>query len=77
MVTFGIWIALQRDALGRRDKIEDLLTDWKKKMKARKKETLPQGLQKGEPLYWWYAGLEALIFVGLRIGKIRGPVRES
>ena len=34
-------------------------------MKARMKETLPQGLQKGEPLYRWCVALEVLIFVAL------------
>ena len=63
--TFLIWTLLQRDALGRRDKIETIRTDWKKKMSARMKETLPQGLQGREPFYWWYVALEVLIFVEL------------
>jgi hypothetical protein len=63
-------VVVQRNALARRDKIETVFTDWKKKMMARLKETLPQGLRKGEPLYWWYAVLQTLIFVELAAGLL-------
>src|SRR5437588_8536999 len=52
VLTFLIWVLLQRDALGRRDNIESVLTDWKKRQ-ARMKESLPQGLKKSDPFYRW------------------------
>ena len=70
LMTIGMWVVVQRNALARRDKIETLFTDWQKKMKARLKETLPQGLRKGEPLYWWYVVLQILIFVELAAGLL-------
>jgi hypothetical protein len=62
LVQFGIWIALQTDRLTRRNKLVSLFTDPEQQALARKKETLPQGMTKGEPLYWWCITFEVLIF---------------
>ena len=70
VMTIAIWVVVQRNALARRDNIETVFSDWKKKMKARLKETLPQGLRKGEPLYWWYVVLQIVIFVELAAGLL-------
>jgi len=72
IMTLLIWILLQRDALARRDEIETVSTDWKKKIKIRKKETLPQGLHKRDPLYKWYVRLEVLIFFELTVFSAAG-----
>jgi hypothetical protein len=65
LLTFLLWIAVQRDPLSRRSKLVTLFTNLRKQMLGRKKETLAQGIPKGKPFYWLCAGLEALIFLEL------------
>jgi hypothetical protein len=61
-LTFLVWISIQTDRLARRDNLQDLHTDPKLQKLGRLIQTLPQGMEKGEPLYWWYITLEAAIF---------------
>ena len=59
---FAIWIGFQTNRLIRRDYIVRLDTDPVQQARARKKETLPQGMKRGEPLYRWCVTFEILIF---------------
>ena len=52
-----------RVALRNRVRIETLMTLIRKDEIFRKADSLPQGLEKGEPLYWAYAAFQALMFV--------------
>jgi hypothetical protein len=63
LLTWGIWVAIQRNALDRRRFIETLFTKLRNLALGRKKETLPQGINKGEPHYGWYVALQVLLFV--------------
>jgi hypothetical protein len=70
MMTFGIWVAIQRNALDRRSFIETLLRHARNLALGRKKETLPQGIKKGEPNYGWYAALQVMLFVEFGLAMI-------
>src|SRR5712692_4376537 len=59
---FATWIACQTNRLVRRNFIQQLETDPRRLRHSRMVETLPQGMKKGDPLYWWYIALEGLIF---------------
>jgi hypothetical protein len=62
---FVTWILVQTNRLARRNFIQQLETDPRQLRLSRMVETLPQGMKKGDPLYWWYIGLEGLIlFMG-------------
>ncbi len=69
-LTIMLWIAVQRNCLDRRDKIVTLFTDVVKQTARRHKATLPAGLKKGEPFYWWYRILEVVIFLELTAGLL-------
>ena len=62
LVTFFMWIRLQQDASSSDSPIETVFGDWKKKQMARKRETLMSGVDKRDPLYLGYTGLQALFF---------------
>jgi len=62
---FIVWFRIQANPLTRRDHIETLLTDWKKKKKARHREILMKGMNKNEPYYWAYVGLQWVLFAYL------------
>lgn len=63
VMVFWTWVAAQTNRLIRRNFVRQLLdTHPTRQRLSRMVETLPQGMQKGEPLYWWYIGLECLIF---------------
>jgi hypothetical protein len=61
VVMFGIWWALQKDCLGRFDKIRTLFTDVKKVELRRKYASLAKGLQRGEAFYPGYVAVEIMI----------------
>ena len=63
VMAFGTWIAAQTNRLERRNFIQQLFTVPRRQCLSRMVETLPQGMKKGDPLYWWYVGLEGLIFL--------------
>jgi hypothetical protein len=72
MKIFVIWFRVQQNPLIRRDHIETVLgMHWKKKEQARQREVLMKGLNKGEPLYAWYVGLQVLLFAYLAIPLAR------
>jgi hypothetical protein len=62
LATLILWMVPQTDRLARRNKLVTLFTDPEKQALERKKETLPQGMTRGEPLYWWFVTFEVLIF---------------
>jgi hypothetical protein len=64
---FVNWIHTQQNSLIRRDRIETLFGNWKKKKLARQREILMKGLNKGEPHYGWYIGLQWILFLLLSI----------
>jgi hypothetical protein len=57
-----LWICVQRNALNRRSKLIIIFKDLAKQALARRLETLPQGLKRHEPLYWWMVVFEVMIF---------------
>jgi hypothetical protein len=50
------------------------MTDWKTKKLIRIKEMLPQGIEKGQPFYWFNIGIQvvgfALMAVSLGVGLL-------
>jgi hypothetical protein len=67
MHIFIYWLRLQQNPLIRRDKIETLAENWKKKHKARRLELLMKGLKKGEPFYRAYVVMQGMLFLYLSI----------
>ena len=65
VLTFKIWLVLQRNSLVRHDKIQKLFEDQEKKTISRLIETLAKGLSKREPFYWAYRCLEPFFFFQL------------
>ena len=63
MATFIMWVRLQQDAFTRDSRIETVWGDWKEKELARKRENLLKGVDKQDPLYRGYIGLQALFFL--------------
>ena len=61
-LTSLVWICVQTDRLARRDNLQDLLTGPKVQKLGRLIQTLPQGMEKGAPLYWWYITMEVALF---------------
>ena len=59
---FSTWIACQTNRLARRNRIGSIFTDPKQQRLSRMVETLPQGMKRNDPLYWWYVVLEGMIF---------------
>ena len=59
---FSTWIMVQGNRLVRRNFVEQLTTDPRQLRLSRMVETLPQGLKKNDPQYWWYIALEGLLF---------------
>lgn len=72
IATIGLWFRLQQNALSRDSGIETVFMDWKKKDLARKKETLMNGVEKQDPLYAGYVGLEALFFLLMTLPSAMG-----
>ena len=67
MHIFIYWLRLQQNPLIRRDKIETIGQNWKKKHKARRREMLIKGLKKGEPFYRAYIVMQGMLFLYLSI----------
>jgi hypothetical protein len=69
-----VYVMTQRDALDRHDDTETLTPDWKTKRLIRRKEMLPQGLEKGQPFYWFSIGIQvvgfALMAVSMGVGLL-------
>jgi len=65
MNMFIVWFRIQANALIRRDYIETLFTDCEKKKKARHREVLMKGMDKSEPYYGLYVGLQWFLFLYL------------
>jgi hypothetical protein len=61
----GVWRAVQASPFGNRVEIQTLFTDPRDFKLRRLIRTLPQGLVKGEPLYFSHLLLEAVIFGGV------------
>ena len=59
---FVTWIMVQTNRLARRNSILQLNTDPRLQRLSRMVETLPQGMKRKDPLYWWYVVLECMIF---------------
>lgn len=72
LFTFMLWILCQRNALNRRNYRVTLFTNVEKQDMERLKETLPQGLKRGEVFYWAARFFEALIFVELGVSMAAG-----
>ena len=69
---FVNWFRVQQNALIRRDHIETAFgPHWRKKELARQREILMKGLEKGDPLYAWYIGLQWVLFLLLSIPLAR------
>ena len=64
---FIVWVRVQQNPLTRRDHIETIAENWKKKHKARRREMLFKGLKKGEPFYRTYVVTQGLLFLYLAI----------
>jgi hypothetical protein len=62
-VSFGVWIAIQKDSLGRFNKIRSLFTDVEKVERGRKLANLAKGLRPGEPFYVGYVVIRIFMFV--------------
>jgi hypothetical protein len=62
VVIFGIWWAVQKDCLGRFDRIRTLFRDPAKLELRRKYAMLAKGLQRGEALYPGYIATEIVIY---------------
>jgi len=60
-----VWFRIQANPLTRRDHIETLFTNWKKKKKARQREILMKGMDKSEPYYGLYVPLQWVLFAYL------------
>jgi hypothetical protein len=63
VISFGVWIAIQQDSLGRFNRIRSLFTDVKKVELARKLANLAKGLRPGEPFYIGYIVIQIFMFV--------------
>jgi len=62
LITFGMWIIVQRNSLSRRTRVQSAKTDPAVQDLIQMKERLAQGLKLGEPLYWVCVTLELLLF---------------
>ena len=71
MHIFITWFRLQQNPFIRRDKVETLTENWKKKQKARRRELLIKGLNRGEPFYRTYVVLQGVLFLYLSIPLAR------
>ena len=69
LVTMGVWHAMQRNALNRKEFITlgKYLYDRKDRRLASR---LPAGLGRHDPLYRWYIALEGLIFVQIAASMV-------
>jgi hypothetical protein len=72
LITFLLWILFQRNALNRRNYPVTLFTNVKKQDLERLKETLPQGVKKGQVFYWAARVAEILIFAELAVSMGAG-----
>jgi hypothetical protein len=72
LFTFLLWILCQRNALNRRNYPVTVFTNLKKQEMERLKETLPQGVKRGEVFYWAARFFEVLIFVELGVSMAAG-----
>ena len=72
LTTFVLWIACQRNSLNRRNYSMTLFTNPEKQRLERLKETLAQGVKKGDVFYWAARVLEVLIFVELAVSMGAG-----
>jgi len=65
VLTFKIWVVLQRNSLVRHDKTQKLFENPEKTTIARWREDLAKGLSRREPFYWAYRCLEPFFFLQL------------
>jgi hypothetical protein len=69
-----LYVMTQRDPLARHNKSEELKTHWKIKRLIRRKEMLPQGVEKGQPFYGFSIGIQvvgfALMAVTMGVGLL-------
>jgi hypothetical protein len=72
LVTFLFWILFQRNALNRRNYPVTLFANVEKQDLERLKETLPQGIKKGQVFYWAARVAEVLIFAELAVSMGAG-----
>jgi hypothetical protein len=72
LVTFVGWILCQRNPLDRRNHFITIFTDLEKQRLSRQKETIFQGVKRGDPLYWTTRALEVLLFVELALSMCAG-----
>lgn len=63
LASYAVWVCMQRVALRNRVRIDTLMTLIRRDEIFRKADSLPQGLEKGQPLNWPYVVFEALMFV--------------
>jgi hypothetical protein len=63
MISFGVWYAIQKDSLGRFNRIRSLFTNVEKVELGRKLANLAKGLRPDEPFYVGYIVLRVFMFV--------------